>query len=421
MDLDHAQKVVGSYARLHGESSDRLIERVKKAPDYVAPGKTLSPATSLECGVVLRPIDALHQLAYATAPRYQDNVLDRYAQWGLLRYLGFFDISAEDPRRPKLEVSDAGGHVVGNQRRVASEEMGIAFGALLARRWFAWTGAHRAPVSIVDVDVALDDRYVFAGGARRKVRKTGKHRPDYLLVAADPRANGRYRIRALECKGTKSPSTAVKQLAKAVRQLDGIAVDGRIPAGLATSVIASDDSLSYLAIDPADEEEPTYEVNSAAIDDVRNFRWDEDTDYLPPRSIVNAAASASWAMLADFGDNFDALERWAPRVMRTRLVRDRRNRVEFGTPYGDARGTSVTFRFAEGRITARHAISKTVDQALSQGTAGDIIEAQMGFAERLPQPENQDRLDDALEADVNVSNETYSASADGSIFSLSFS
>ena len=412
MDLDQARKVVGSYAYLHGESSDGLIRRVENAPGFVNPGKALSPAGSLKKGVVVRPVEALHQLAYATAPRYQDDLLDRYSQWGLLRYLGFFDVANEKTQPRRLKVSSAGSRIVGNQRRVTSEEIGIAFGGLLARRWFAWTGAGRAPVSIVDVDAALDDRYVFAGGARRAVRKIGGHRPDYLLIAADPQAHRRYRIRTLECKGTKTTSTAIKQLAKAVRQLDGITVDGRIPAGLATSVIASDDALSYLAIDPADEEEPAYEISSATIDEVRRFRLREDTRDLPSLVLANAAVSASWAMLADFGGNFTALERWTPDVMRTRLIRRPRDRVHFDTPFGDALGTSVTFSFEGRQITARHAISEDIDRELGQGAAERVIETQARFAERLRQPEDQVELSDP--------NEFYSATTDGSIFSLSF-
>ncbi|MEC3974090.1 hypothetical protein [Amycolatopsis sp. H20-H5] len=366
MDLDHARKIVGSYAHLHGESSDGLVRRVMNAPGFVNPGKPLSSASSLEQGVVLRPIEALHQLAYATASHYQDDVL----------------------------------------------EIGIAFGGLLARRWFAWTGAGRAPVSIVDVDVALDGRYVFAGGARRPVRKIGKYRPDYLLIAADPQARGNYRIRTLECKGTKNPSTAIKQLGKAVQQLDGITVDGRILPGLATSIIASNDALSYLAIDPADGEEPAYEVNSATIDEARHFRLREDTGDLPSLALANAAVSASWAMLADFGGNFTALEHWVPDVMRTRLTRRPRDREHFDTPFGRAVGTSVTFSFAGRQVTARNAISEAVDLELGQDTAERVIESQARFAEQLPQPEYQVGLDD--------SNEFYSATTDGSIFSLSF-
>jgi hypothetical protein len=328
-----------------------------------------------------------------------------------LRYLGFFDVVSGGPQPPRLKVSDAGRRIVGNQRRVTSEEVGIAFGVLLTRRWFAETGAARASVSIVDVDAAFDDRYIFAGGARHAVRSIGNQRPDYLLVATDPRARGRYRIRTLECKGTKTPSYAVNQLAKAVQQLDGIAVGGRIPTGLATSVIASDGALSYLAIDPADEEEPAYEVNSATINEVRRFRLREYTRDLPSRMLANAAVSASWAMLADFGGNFDALERWAPEVMRTRLVRRSRNRVHFETPFGIAHGTSVTFSFAGRQLTVRHAIDETVDRELGQGVAEGVIEAQAEFAAQLSQPEDP--------VELAGSNELYSATTDGSIFSLS--
>lgn len=411
MDLYQALRVMGSDAFLNGESSHKLSNRVKNAPGFTASGKMLLPAHGLKSGVVLRPVEALHQLAYVTSPRYQDDVFDMYQWWGLLRYLGFFDLKDRKGLQPELKVSDAGGRIVGNQRRVTSEEIGIALGATLARRWFAATGAGGAAVRIADVDAALDDGYVLAGGARRAVRKIGKNRPDYILVADDPVNPGRYRIRVLECKGTKSPSTALRQLAKAVRQLDGITVDGRVPFGLATAAIAADDALSYLAIDPADEDEPTYEVDPDMIDEVRYFRMSDYAEDLPSRVLASAAIRASWAMLADFGRNTDALASWAPEVMRTRPVRRERIREEFVTPFGDAAGISVSFRFDKKELVVKQAVAKTVDEQLRRGTAGDVITAQARFAEQLAQPESQE--------DTEGSNELCSATSDGSIFSLS--
>src|SRR5690349_6009790 len=153
---------------------------------------------------------------------------------------------------------------------------------------------------------------VFAGGAARAARKARTHRPDYLLISPDPTERYHYRIRALECKGTKTPSYSVNQIARALRQLGGIAIDGTVPSGLATSVIAFDGGLSYLAIDPDDAGEPSYAVSSAKISDARSFRLGDEAMDLPSSGIVNAAVSASWATLADFGGNLSGLETWAP-------------------------------------------------------------------------------------------------------------
>jgi hypothetical protein len=293
VNFPEAMSIVGSRVHLPGRSDDSLLHEVRALPDFVSPAKALSLAAGLEAGVSLRPVEALHELSYATRPRYQDDLLDTYVQWGLLRYLGFFDL-ADYPYSPlQLTVSEAGQRIVGNQRRVTSEEMGIGFGVLLAKRWFRTTIGYGTPIRVVDIDAALDDRYILATGSPQAVRKTGLRRPDYLIIADDPAVRRHYRVRLLECKGTSTTLTyAVQQLASAVEQLAGVAVGGRIPAGLAVSTITANNRVSYLAIDPEDAEEASYEVSSDTIDQAASFRFsDEDPAYVSP-SRLNAAKLA---------------------------------------------------------------------------------------------------------------------------------
>jgi hypothetical protein len=220
MDLSRACHVAGSLVRFRGTSDRQLTQRIQDAPNFADGSKPLTPAAGLENGVTLVPFRALHWLSYATRPRYQDDLLDMYLHWALARYIGLFEHHSEGSSLPALTLSEAGQRIKGNQRRVTSEEMGIGFGALLANYWFERTGAAGLPVGIVDVDAALDDRYIFAGGSRHAVRATGDRRPDYLLVAPDPSSRRRYRVRALECKGTSSSiGYAVRQLASATEQL----------------------------------------------------------------------------------------------------------------------------------------------------------------------------------------------------------
>jgi hypothetical protein len=400
-------RIIGSPAHLPGRSDTALLRRVTGTSGFVASAKTLAPATGLQHGVSLRPIDALHLLAYVTRPRYQDGLRDLYAHWGLLRYLGFFELQDSGDLLPELKLSPSCRSIVGTQRRVASEEMGIAFGALLALRWFKRTGAAGAPISIVDIDAALDARYVFAGA----IRPLGARRLDYLLISHNAATPARYRIRVLECKGTRRPGHAVKQLARALSQLDGISVGGRVPAGLATAVITSDDQVSYLAIDPADEEEPLYGIDSEMTDLDQSFRIEGDRTDLPPGWLIGAAVNASRASLADFGGNLGAVERWAPEVVRRRP----RDRVRFETPFGTARGTAIAFNFNGTRLTVRYAIDETVDRELSQGDAESVTGVQTDFAARLSQTETWLSQPDN-EIDTN---RLYSATPDGSIFSLS--
>ena len=400
--------VVGSEVCVSGSSDDDLVQRVQQAPNFVPTRKPLSPAAGLDGGILLHPVEVVHALSYATRPRYQDDLLDMYLLWALIRYIGLFELAYE-PHGVTLRVSDAGQRIIGNQRRVTSEEMGIGFGALLANQWFARTGAAGLPIGIVDVDAALDDRYIFAGGSRYPVRAVGQRRPDYLLVAPDPANRGRYRVRALECKGTKGPTSyAVRQLASAVEQLVGISVAGRIPSAVAVSTITSNDHVSYLAIDPGDEEEPSYEVDSATIDQAEGFQLTEDLTEVPPVLLTNASVRASWATLADFSGNLPAVNRWAPSVMRRRLDRRPRQRGTFDTPYGDARGTSTSISVNGQTLTVRYAAARTIDDQMTQN-AEAIADAQSEFAAQLDPAR-------PLEQDSDAS--LYSATPDGSIFSL---
>jgi hypothetical protein len=402
-------QIVGSYVRLHGCSDANLVQRVLEAPNFVPGDKALSAVPGLDGGIILRPVEALHWLSYATRPRYQDDLLDVYMHWALVRYIGLFERRDDGHANPALAVSQPGQRIRGNQRRVTSEEMGIGFGALLASHWFAQADAVGLPIGIVDIDAALADRYIFAGGSRHSVRAVADRRPDYLLIAPDPGVRRRYRVRALECKGTSSGAHyAMQQLASAVEQLAGISVGGRVPSGLAVSTITANNQMSYLAIDPGEEDEPSYEVSSATIEQAAGFELADDIRDVPPALLASASIRASWAALADFGGNLSAVDRWAPAVMRRRLDRQQRQRVNFDTPYGTARGISVTIGLDGQRLNVRYAIDHTIDQQMAHSPEA-IADAQSAFAERLDPPGT------AEETGVGS---IYSATPDGSIFSL---
>ena len=197
MDLAGAMAVAGTTARMPvpGNAED-LLKQVLSS-QAVPQGKVLSLAYHPP-GVFLRPVEALHRLSLVTAHACSaDDLHDAYAWWGLLRYLGFFD-------------HEAGTQVAGVQRRVASEELGIAFGVLLASMRVRNELGPGVPVGIVDVDVLL-----------RGTRAGSSGRPDYLLVAGSDGARPDGMAYLLECKGTNDPRVRGQQLTAAVRQITG--------------------------------------------------------------------------------------------------------------------------------------------------------------------------------------------------------
>ena len=243
MDLAGAMAVAGTTACMPvpGNAED-LLKQVLSS-QAVQDGKVLSLAYHPP-GVFLRPVEALHLLSLVTAHAYSAGDLhDAYAWWGLLRYLGFFDHEAGTQARPTLRVSHAGMQVVGVQRRVASEELGIAFGVLLASMRVRDELGPGVPVGIVDVDVLL--RGSRAGSSRR---------PDYLLVAGSDGAVPDGMAYFLECKGTNDPRVRGQQLTAAVRQVTGPVPGYPAHTGLAVSTVAGATQVSCVALELTDSD-----------------------------------------------------------------------------------------------------------------------------------------------------------------------
>ena len=149
---------------------------------------------------------------------------------------------------------------------------------------FKATATANVPISVIDIDAALDNRYIYAAGSRQAVRADRRTTPRLPnQFPGSPALPRHYRVRVSECKGTVV-LIRVRQLASAVEQLGGIRVAGRIPAGLAVSTITAHNGVSYLALDPEDVDE-AYEVNSNTIERTASFRLsDSDRRRFPCRA-----------------------------------------------------------------------------------------------------------------------------------------
>jgi hypothetical protein len=204
---------------------------------------------------------------------------------------------------------------------------------------------------------------------------------------------------------------------------------------------AKDGRMFYRAIDPEGEDEARYRITGETLREVSGFRlgyWDNNLPDVPGTVLVNASVRASWAMLADFAGNRDALYQWAPAVMSQRMSRATQDRAGFETPYGDAIGISVSFNVGGRQLHVRQGLRATIDRALTAQSGPAIAEAQASFADDLAQMDElglqpaglgQVSPDAALTVgaqsdEVPVDREireVYSATSDGSIFSLSLS
>jgi hypothetical protein len=244
LDIWRALSIANSTLHLPGESDAALSSAVAA----LAPAAySLAPAPGLHGGAQVRIADVLLRLTQATRPKYQADVYDVHAHWGLLRYLGVFD-RRWSASGDHVHLSDAGRRVVGNQRRVLSEELGIGLAVLLAESWSKSLSGSSATPRVVDIDVALEDETINVGGLIKTVQQVGSRRPDYLMLADDSTRRDRFRVSVLESKGTKSKPNRLHQLACASLQLTGVQVGGRVPPGLAVSTVLGDGAVAYSAL-----------------------------------------------------------------------------------------------------------------------------------------------------------------------------
>jgi hypothetical protein len=370
-------------------------------------------------GVYLRPVEALHLLSLVTAHSYSAGDLhDAYAWWGLLRYLGFFDHEASEPH-PALRISRAGAQVAGVQPRVASEELGIAFGVLLASMHIRKVLDPGARLAIVDVDVLLRGSGSGSSG-----------RADYVLVAGSDEAESGSRVWFLECKGTSDPRHCAQQLAKAVEQLAEPVLGYTVHAGLAVSTVTGASQVSCVALSLTDSSA------GGPVDSEpgprRSMRDDPAQGMLPrlADTLVPAALRASWSMLGHYAGNEIAVRRWSDRSSKpydaSSQARQQR-RVRFESEYGPAVGVTDAFRLGDQQLVVTWGIDQQVDNALTNGGFQDVLAAQEAFARELDEISARDRDDEEPEAsgDSLVSEEqltsgepTISAMPDGSVFSL---
>ncbi|MEU4556542.1 hypothetical protein [Micromonospora violae] len=358
---------------------------------------------ALDGEATVRPMDVLLRLAVATKPQYQTDLYEVHRHWSLLRYLGLFD---PDPDG-QLRLSSAGRRIVGNQRRVTSEELGVGFAVHRAQEWVAarWPGA--TAIGVIDIDVALSSGVIRAGAVTSSVVQRGRRRPDYLLIAESPGSADRYHYAVVECKGTKGWRYGLDQMASACVQLRGVAVEGRQPPGLAVGTVLADDWVWCRALElsperrrhheptayPAELSEPVEDtaevhVEREMFEQAVHVDMDEEAS-LSAENLVRAGTQASWASLADFAGNDYAFQRWAPPVFRTNLDRDvraRPQRVARHTRGGlDVVGIRNLITLPGGELEVVFGLVAEVDEALADRDADRVIEAQRSVAGRRAQ------------------------------------
>jgi hypothetical protein len=346
VDLARALEVAGAPARLQARADAEDLLKQVDGSGVVPAGWSLSLASAPE-GIIVRPAEALHLLSLVTSHHYAgDDLYDAYACWGLLRYLGFFDHDVSDPESHALRVSRSGRGVKGVQRRVASEELGIAFGVLIASLRFREQVGLGVPVGIVDVDLLLHNS-----------GRASSRRPDYVLVAGPGEGRPQEERRYLECKGTSDPKDSLEQMVKAVGQVAGPML-GSSASGIAVSTVTGATQLSFVAL------ELTMAEAGQSAERGRERRNQKPHD--PPQvaaanekvDFIEAALETSWSMLGCYAGNQVAARRWSrTRASMADAVRGtEERRVRLDSASGPVVGVTTTFDLGDRQLIVTWAL-----------------------------------------------------------------
>lgn len=418
--LLRAISLMHTRLKIEGDSSESLANHVNRVNDGRSDAKTCSSVAALNSSLEITVADALLELARASRnPKYR-SVAAIHQWWAFVRYLAFFDQSAGF-----LTIGEEGRSFVYNQRRVASEELGVAFSILVGRRWIASLNGPSGPVSVTDVELAL------AGHSHHVAQLTGRtQRPDWLLSIGDPSHPLKFANYLLESKGTANNTHAKNQLVTATRQLHSITVSGVVPKGLAVSTVTGSGKVRYMAVDPGDDPE-FIEVDPEAIDArvregqklPKTGKVDVDIEYL-----TNASAYWSLVSLADFARNTEALERLGTNL---RPIEDMSGTAvrEHSTDLGPVDGLERSWDTPEGRLSIIVGVQSGINQQLERGDVAGAIASRANWAKQrssVDQPMGEIKFDqEGHEGARTQSSESVNqrsvtaASNDGAILSIS--
>ncbi|NCD20389.1 MAG: hypothetical protein EOL89_10500 [Actinobacteria bacterium] len=287
MDLHEALAIIQSPVLLAGDSNQTVAD----IAGVHLRRSTALPLPEIDGGVWTRPIDLLRDLSLATwFVHYHPTVFDAFRHWAVLRYIGAFETSGG----PSLKLSMAAQRVTGNQRRVLSEDLGIATAVLLARRWLKERHPDVA-LHVVDIDAAVELGLI--------EKPPGGRRADYLLTGVDTASHHLFAYGILEAKGTSGGQHHRTQVRKGAAQLEETTVKGGRVPGLVAAVLGSTD-LRYKAVE-------IVPVSSCDKVDLGYVGRLPPTALYPtlPETPAEELLRMEWARIAEIANNLELLAR----------------------------------------------------------------------------------------------------------------
>ena len=379
--------ILNGHYRIDGISNTNLAARVNAHPHaQMPPGSTLAVkratvATGVDGSIQASPMQALLNLAKATAIAPNAQIFDWYQHWACLRYIGAFQ-----PTGGSLALSQQAARVRANQRRVLSEELGVGFGIQVALAWHN-TIAGGPPPHVIDLDLTLGDPLHWFNRQNGPTIVTDGRQPDYLLT--DRNTGSRtFRVLSLECKGSAETSTTIGQLARGVTQLSSLSLNGTTPQGIVVATVSNGNAIRYRAVDPpSDDTHITIENEDWEI-----ARTTPRSSFLRNEEAVAIGAStmargirAGTGRLAIFSGNLAAARELLPLDLLEVASAFPRNRVTLENEHGLFRGVAHSFPTTEGpSIQVFLGVDSRIDAAMESGSLDALLDAQDELKETHP-------------------------------------
>lgn len=359
-------------------TSDELVEHTVTAGLAPDAQKVATPVADLHRDIEVRPVDIMLNLARALKPISNGSLAHIASYWSFIKYIDAFDVTPG--QKPTLRLSQSASSATLNQRRVISEELGMAFGVAVAELWCG-TLSPGATFRAIDIDHILAD--IAAPPYARQIRQRGS-RPDFLLESTAPEGAMTYRL--LETKGSVNRHYALtSQLRQAMGQLTSLEIDGGIPQGLAVATVATADSIECIALDPADHEirfekrdfMPEEQREPLVIIPPRKPDAKREMIAVPLADLAKKATAASYSSLAQFAGMDEVADRWLP-DKRGPLVKTTRSRT-FETEIGDIVGFTLSVEVpGTGHVlTVLQGTTRKIAEALQSGSSKQVWSQQM--------------------------------------------
>jgi hypothetical protein len=280
---------VPRYIRV--ESSPSLIQRIeqrltRRDADRISLGKQLVPRKAVVSAVPtfapqrdipIVPQYLLQRLSVVTTPAVE-NLADICSWWAYFRYLWAFDIPVPGGVRP-LRLSQAARDIDFHQKALLSDQMGIAFTAVLLGDYLD------APLA-ADVSVAMRD-------PMWPIELQFESSPDYLFFD-----NTQTNLFVVECKGTQTtPTASFDQICRGIEQVPSLLfTDGRTPPSLVVATLLSIDNTRVYVVDPpGDDELPSDHPEKPERLDERRWRVRDDKAFATATKLISEAKLLSYA------------------------------------------------------------------------------------------------------------------------------